>query len=95
MTCDTTITIDGKETSVINCQGKGTCDDKSETDYPMCVCDKQYEGYNCGSESGVAVTPEGNLLALWISVAVAGALLLGGLLACTMVLVYQRRQRSP
>lgn len=95
ITCATTITIDGTTTTVINCQGRGTCDDNSETDYPMCVCDPEYEGYNCGSDTDVAVEGPGNLLALWISVAVAGALLLGGLLACTMVLVYQRRQRSP
>lgn len=71
------------------------CSDSSDTDYPMCVCDMEYTGYNCGSESGVITETTGNLLALWISVAVAGALLLGGLLACTMVLVYQRRQRAP
>lgn len=35
------------------------------------------------------------LMPLWISVAVAGALLLGGLLACVLVMVYQRRQRTP
>ncbi|KAF6031164.1 hypothetical protein EB796_010522 [Bugula neritina] len=93
ITCDTVSSKTGNV--IVDCQGQGTCtEDEDGSGYPMCMCDIEFTGYNCDEATGVTEKPGTNLLALWISVAVAGALLVGGLLACSLALIYQRRKRS-
>ena len=51
MNCDTTLLEnDGTVSKIVDCQGRGICVHTRGEDYPMCDCDTQYEGYNCGIE---------------------------------------------
>lgn len=65
MTCKTQVSRGGISSPLIDCQGRGACEHSSKTDYPMCICEAQYEGYNCGSETDITADGPGKTLLIF------------------------------
>ncbi|XP_067935630.1 mucin-like protein [Watersipora subatra] len=77
----------------IMCTNNFECVLDTAAGYVYCNCSLLFSGYNCSRSTVSEPDSPSNLLVLWISVGIAGGLLIVGLAVCTSYFVIARKKK--